>query len=141
MSSVASDDQTPTAFEALMRSLIWQDIIEYQRESGATVLLRSPDYGPVAGYFGEKPDYDAEEIAFRYPSAVNEPDPMADAAPMFRMAQDAFDGVPLTFEPTEWAELPDELREAFLSDEFGPGVPGGVANAGVSIEINGRKVC
>lgn len=128
-----NDDTELGPWERFLASCDWQLILDYERESGATVLLRAPGHLAEPGYFGEREiheyadgstDFDPLPIPAgvgferrRMLEAINRGRTgRPDTSPAFRKAQDCFGGQPLGFEPTEFALIPDELLEAALAD-------------------------
>lgn len=88
-------------WQAFRDALTWRPIADYDRERGDPVVLRDALRNEAFGYWG----VGAEQF-------VDDPA----AAPTWRDAQESMDDAPLTFEPTEFAEVDDEWRVHLMAD-------------------------
>lgn len=90
-------------WRAFQDGLAWRPISQYDRDRGDAVMLRDPLRNEAFGYWGARPaDDDVPGGAL--------------AAPTWREAQETMDDAPLTFEPTEYAEVDDEWRIHLMAD-------------------------
>ena len=89
---------------AFFSSREWRPIAEYERGTGEVKLLRAGVHW-AAGYWGAG-----------VPEIREEGDDVPDLSPMWRHAQDSVEGLPLAFEPTEFAAIDDDWRVDLVAD-------------------------